>query len=431
MMLNRFRPIYWNSLAATLLWLCFADGVIAEAPNWTGFRGPNGSAFVPSGSIPNQWSDEDYAWKLQLPGAGVGSLAVFDGRVYLVNSEPDKSRRSVVAIDLESGQIVWEKYSALQSHHVHNRNSFASTTPFVDASGVYVTWADPEQVTLASFDHDGNLRWQRDLGAWQSQHGYGTSPVIYDGKLILFNSQQADQLQEGQVAGESHMMAFDPATGKSLWSTRLNATRACYGVPALHRTAQGGAQIIGANTGDGIFALDLETGAKQWSLKVFNARCVSSPLLVNGLMVGTAGSGGGGNHLVAVRLDGEGETVAPVEAFRVERFAPYVPTPAVVGDRLYMVDDKGIASCLDMASGDTVWYGRLGGGFGASPIVVGEKMLVIGLDGEASVLATGDKFQSLATFALGGPVQATPSYSEGALLLRVGNTICCLRGNRT
>lgn len=431
MMLNRLRPVYWNWLAATLLCACGVDGVVAETPNWNGFRGSNGSGFVPDGSIPNQWTDEDYAWKLQLPGAGVGSLAIFDGRVYLVNAEPDKSRRSVVAIDLESGQIAWQKYMALQAHHVHNRNSFASTTPYVDASGVYVTWADPDQVTLAAFDHDGNLRWQRNLGAWQSQHGYGTSPVVYDGKLILFNSQQAEQLQEGQVAGESQMMAFEPSTGKSIWSTRLNATRACYGVPALHRTAAGDALLIGADTGNGLFALDLDTGAMQWSLNVFNARCVSSPLLVNGLVVGTAGSGGGGNHLVAVRLDDKGDAIVPVEAFRVERFAPYVPTPAVVDDRLYMVDDKGIASCLDMTSGATVWYGRLGGGFGASPIVVGEKMLVIGLDGEATVLATGDKFQRLATFALGGPVQATPSYCDGALILRIGNAICCLRGNRT
>ena len=357
----------------------------------------------------------------------MGSPIIFNQHVYVLNADAVKGTRSLLAIDLVSGATKWQHEFPLQQHPQHARSTFASSTPFADASGLYVAFGDPNQVTLAALTHDGKLKWERDLGTWQSQHGFGTSPVIYDNKLILFNSQQAEQLNPGEVAGESRMMAFDPESGESIWTTPLTTTRACYGVPALYTTASGQKQLIGANTGDGVFGLDLETGKKLWNLKVFNARCVSTPFVVENLVFGSAGSGGGGNHLVAVRLAEQDGGTIPNEAYRMERFAPYVPTPAVVDKRLYMIDDKGIASCVDAMSGEVVWSQRIGGGFGASPIVLGKKMLVISLDGQASVLATGDRFEKLSSFSLGEPVQATPAYAGGALILRVGNTICCLR----
>lgn len=424
-----------GGLIICLASLC-AGSAAAQTDSWPQLRGTDGTSYAANGLIPDQWLPSEYAWQAPLPGAGLGSPVIFNNRVYLLNADPDKSRRSVLAIDLASGKVVWETYFSLQVHQQHGRSSFASSTPYVDETGVYVSFGDPRRVTLAALDHDGKLRWDRDLGTWQSQHGYGTSPVIHHGKLILLNSQQAEQLNPGEEAGESRMMAFDPETGKTLWSTPLTATRACYGIPAVYSTDDGQHQLIGANTGDGLFALDLETGRKLWNTKVFTARCVSSPIIIDDLVLGSAGSGRGGNHLVAVRIPKtngdaavDNETTV-TEAYRMQKFAPYVPTPALVGQRMYMVDDKGFASCVDGKTGEVLWSQRLGGGFGASPIVVGEKILVISLAGQASVLATGDTFQKLATFPLGDAVQATPAYANGSLILRIGNTICCLRGKQ-
>lgn len=397
---------------------------------WPQLRGAAGNGYAPDAVVPNQWEASDYAWQLQLPGAGVGSPVIFEQRVYVLNADPAKQKRSLVAIDLGNGRIAWERDFPLEPHPQHARNTFASSTPFVDDSGIYVAFADPQHVTLAALEFDGEIRWERDLGTWQSQHGFGTSPVIYDNKLILFNSQQADQLNPGEKPGESRMMAFDPESGRGLWTTPLTTTRVCYGVPALYISGNGQKQLIGANTGDGVFALDLETGKRLWNLEVFKARCVSSPFVVDDLIFGSAGSGGGGNHLVAVRAEEKNDKFIPQEVYRMEKFAPYVPTPAIVGQRLYMVDDKGIASCVNATSGEVVWNQRLGGSFGASPVVLGNKILAISLDGQATILETGDEFKKLSSFSLGGPVQATPAYADGALILRVGNTICCLGGKR-
>lgn len=461
MLAPRFRADSAFLLIAWLLiaWLLIlAPGfAAAEDQAWNRFHGPDGRGYAPAASIPDSWTPDDYRWQIELSGTGVGSPVIQDGKAFVITAEPDQNRRLVVAVDLRSGRQLWQAAYPLRPHRLHARNTFASTTPFADESRVYVAWADPEQVTVAALSHDGEKLWSVDLGRWQSQHGFGTSPVLIDGRLIVFNSQQSEQLKEGDQPGVSQMVALDPKTGKTLWSTELTSTHVCYGVPALYVAANGERQIVGASTGDGLFGLDLATGELRWTTKVFKARCVSSPLVVGDLVLATAGSGGGGNHLVAVRPaeiatpssgekstakdsgakdsgakdGGEGDSEAASEVYRMQRFAPYVPTAAVVDGRLFIIDDKGIASCVKADTGEVVWSERIGGNFAASPVVLGDKMLIISLAGEATVLRGGDRFEKLGQFDLGGVVQATPAYAEGCLLLRVDNRLCCLRGPET
>ena len=93
---------------------------------------------------------------------------------------------------------------------------------------------------------------------------------------------------------------------------------------------------------------------------------------------------------------------------------------------MFTIDDKGIASCLDAATGAVIWSERIGGNFGASPVVVGDKLLVISLSGQATVLRAADRFEKLGEIDLGGPVGATPAFSDGKLLLRIDEEISCL-----
>ena len=97
---------------------------------------------------------------------------------------------------------------------------------------------------------------------------------------------------------------------------------------------------------------------------------------------------------------------------------------------MFMVDDKGIASCVDIESGEQIWMERVGGrqGYGASPILIGDMMLIISLSGEATILSAKDEFKVLNRIDLGGPVGASPAFVDGCLLLRVGNELRCLGG---
>ncbi|MFG0261905.1 MAG: PQQ-binding-like beta-propeller repeat protein, partial [Novipirellula sp. JB048] len=395
------------------------------ATAWSEFHGAKGQGYTPHGSLPNRWSEEDYAWRHHSGAYNVGSPIIAEDRVIFLSSNAEAQTISVRALELTTGEIAWTHSFPHHVGRLHARNTAASSTPAADGSHIYCAWSDPQQTTLKCFDFEGHEIWSRDFGRWQSQHGFGTSPRVFGSLVLLFNSQQAEQIKAGESPGQSRMIAVDRETGETVWETPLKTTHTCYGVPAIFQPQRGRAQIIDADTGNGMFGIDAQSGALLWSLPVFSARCCSSPLVVGDLAIATAGSGGGGNHLVAVRIP-KSKQEQPEQVYRIDRGSPYVPTPALKGDRLFMIDDKGIASCVEVMTGQTVWKERIGGNFGASPIIVDDKALIISLDGKATIFRASDRFEKLGEVDLGGSVGATPAYSKGRLLLRVGEEVRCL-----
>ncbi|MEM8670005.1 MAG: PQQ-binding-like beta-propeller repeat protein [Planctomycetota bacterium] len=421
-----FQRVFQVTVTTFLACILWTVTLRADSPEWSRFHGVDGNG-VTMGKIPTGWTDKDYRWRRRFDSYDVGSPIVHRGRIYHLVSKPNQ-KIALESLDLATGQMRWSKEYGQRDYRMHKRNTLASSTPAADDENVFVCWADPTATVLKCFDHDGNEVWSRDFGTWKSQHGFGTSPRIFGSMVLLFNSQQADQLRAGDRPGQSRMIAVDRKSGDTLWETSLTTTRACYGIPAIYESGST-TQIIGANTGDGLFALDPKSGKMLWNKKVFEARSCSTPLIIDDVAIGSAGSGGGGNHLVAVRIPSRaGEK--PEQLYRIDRGAPYVPTPVLKDGRLYMIDDRGIASCVDAKTGRSVWGPvRIGGNFGASPILIGDTLLMISLDGKATLLRAGDRYEKLAEVDLGGPVGATPAFAEGHLLLRVGDELRCIGPN--
>ncbi len=220
---------YRATLALTVLTLGIAAGSAtadAEAPSsWARFHGADGRGDAGGGQLPSTWSDADYAWRRKLRSRDVGSPIVVDGKVYLLVSNPSAQKISIESLDLRTGGLRWSKEFPQTEHHLHVRNTFASSTPAADEANVFVAWADSNHTYLKCFDHDGNEVWSRDFGSWQSQHGFGTSPRIFGSMVLLMNSQQAEQLKPGQTAGQSRMIAVDRKSGETVWETPLATTR--------------------------------------------------------------------------------------------------------------------------------------------------------------------------------------------------------------
>ncbi|MFG0287448.1 MAG: PQQ-binding-like beta-propeller repeat protein [Rhodopirellula sp. JB044] len=413
-----------------------ADEPVASGENWARFHGPNGTGRSEHGQLPQSWTTADYTWSVDLNGTDVGSPAVSGTQVFLLDSSSSPAagggQRSIdlVALELGTGKEQWRRSHPVAATKRHSRNSPASTTPAVADGRVFIAYGDTNGAYLYAYSLAGEPLWQRQLGPWSGVHGFGTSPMVFENQVVLFNSQQVDQLAAWQVAGTSHMMAFDAATGEDVWSTPLRATRPCYGVPAIYEPSSGesgfGRQLIGANKGNGMFGLDATTGELLWSLDVFNKRCCASPLLVGDIAVCSSGSGGGGNILSAVRIPSSKEE-EPEELFRVTSAAPYVPSSVSKDGLLFTVSDSGIASCFDLSDqGRKRWSQRLGGNFGASPVIIGERLLFVSLDGTAHVTRASAAKERVSSFDLGGRVGATPAVSTSCLILRVGNQLHCL-----
>ncbi|MCA9269514.1 MAG: PQQ-binding-like beta-propeller repeat protein, partial [Planctomycetales bacterium] len=119
------------------------------------------------------------------------------------------------------------------------------------------------------------------------------------------------------------------------------------------------------------------------------------------------------NHIAAVRADGSGE-VAWESKTRV-----YVPSMLMHNGRLYAVADAGVAMCLDAATGEELWKARLGGTFSSSPVLVGERIYVTDEKGATSVFkARPDEFELLGKSQLGDEVIATPTFVDGRIYYR-------------
>ena len=198
------------------------------------------------------------------------------------------------------------------------------------------------------------------LELFETQHGNGNSPIILRDFVIYPHDH----------FGKSRVYAIDLKTGKDVWVRDRNSAKPSHSTPCVYRSANGEEQLIFTSDAHGIYALNPENGADLWESgpKTFDKRCVLSPVLVKGKILGTCGSGGGGNYIVAVTPPTSGKGQPKLE-YTIRKAAPYVPTSVAHQGLLYHVDDKGIATCMDPDDGKVIWMERLDANFFGSPVL--------------------------------------------------------------
>lgn len=386
----------------------------AESSAWTRFRGPNGAGIMEDCQVKVPWKPEQVVARLDLPGSGNGSPVIWGNRAFLLCGDPSSADRFVVCVDIDKPQVLWKQQYASQTHKLHKLSSYASSTPTVDEKHVYCAWGAPTALLVKAFTHDGKEVWTRDLGRYETQHGFGSSPIVAGKHLILFNSQDAQELPEGVAPGTDSMIAFDKESGETAWQVPLDCTRVCYGAPSIAKI-DGREAVVCSSTGNGFFAVDVETGKQLWEPKasVFTKRVCSSLIHTGSLLISTEGSGGGGNILFAVKADAGRE-----EVYRITRAAPYVPTPVVHGDLMFLWADNGIVSCVDVATGNIHWSERIGGNVSSSPVIVGKALVGISQEGVVTALSASKSFAKVGEIDLEQTVRSTPAMTKNRLLIR-------------
>ena len=125
--------------------------------------------------------------------------------------------------------------------------------------------------------------------------------------------------------------------------------------------------------------------------------------------------------LLAVRADGAGDVTKTHVAWTLQRGAPYTPSPLLVGDELYIVNDTGIASCVDAKTGAMRWQHRVGGNHSASPVYADGRIYFLSEEGVATVIAPGPEFQLLSTSRLDGATLASMAVSDGSIFIRTNS----------
>ena len=402
-----------------VLTLVLVFATVCCGQEWTRFRGPNGDGNSES-NLPAAWQQEDYNWVVDLPGIGHSSPVIFGQQLFVQSADPETGTQFMLCLDTADGREIWRKEITSRPYHIHTRNSFASCTPTVDDAAVYFAWATPDQIHLTALTHDGKPVWSRDdLGPYDSQHGFGSSPMIAGDLVILPNL----QMPGPRGKETSAVLAFNKSNGELVWSTPRTSGKASYSVPCLREVEDGKTELILCSTTHGMFGLDLETGAEKWSVQnAFKMRTVSSPVLFGDIVFGSTGSGGGGNYVAAIDMK------SGSIRYKIDRQAPYVPTPVVHNGMAFLWYDKGVVTCIDAESGKPHWSKRVGGNYSGSPVCVGGKVYCIAEDGEVVVLAASDKFEELGRTELGEDSRSTPAIANGTMFLRTYSKLFSLGG---
>ncbi|MDA1274331.1 MAG: PQQ-binding-like beta-propeller repeat protein [Verrucomicrobia bacterium] len=401
--------------------IAFHCTISFHAQEWTRFRGPNGSGLSDANTVPSKWTEADFNWKVELPGTGHSSPVIWGDRIFLTTTLENPAKIVVLCLRVGDGTLIWRHEFEFALFDKHQFNSFTSATPAVDAEYLYVPWSTPDRYTLRAFDHDGNTVWDRDLGPFKSQHGCGTSPVVVGDKVILGN----DQL------GQSCLFAFNRSTGDIVWKTERRSKVTAYSTPCVYTPDNGGVQLIFNSQAHGISALDPDTGRVLWEYAdAFDKRSVSSPVIASGLIIGSCGSGGGGNYLVAVRPGDPQKHLQPQLAYQVKRSAPYVPCSVALDNMLFLWSDAGVVTCLKSLTGEVKWQERAGGTFFGSPVCVDKRLFCVSATGEVVVIEASDQFKVLARNDLGEPSHATPAISGGRMYVRTLSHLFSIGGRR-
>lgn len=413
-----------------LLTACFS--VPAAAQEWSRFRGPNGSG-QSEAKIPAQWTERDVNWKVTLPGSGHSSPVLWGEKIFLTSADPAAGQRYVLCLSTADGHEIWRKPYPFDKHHVHEQNSYATSTPAADADRVYVVWANPTQCTLYALSHDGRELWHADLGSFTSQHGFAASPIIYKDLVVIGDEQDGPNPESGgnpataKLDGKSALWAFDRETGEQRWKVPRKSTIVAYATPCVYEPEGGKPQLIFDSRSHGMSGIDPANGKVLWEMPLFDQRPVGSPILMGRLVLGTCGVGSGNNSLVAVDPDGSGHK--PQVAYKIDRSAaPYVPTPVAKGDLVFLWTDRGIITCIDGAKGKVVWTQHQGGTFSSSPVRAGDKIFCTSVEGEMLVIAASDKFELLATNSLNETCRSTPAIAGGRMYVRTASHLMSVGG---
>lgn len=405
--------------------LCFSTSICA-AENWPRFRGPQGNGHSSATSLPTQWSStKNVVWKNEEVGEGWSSPVVWENRIYLTCARPvpgvEPSDETLyvrdlfaLCIDAKTGTTLWDQKLFTQdselAQKIHSKNSHASPTAITDGQYVWVHFGTQGTACLTI---EGNVVWKRNDIRYEMRHGNGGSPVIVD-DILFFSCDGNDK---------AFVIALDKMTGDTRWTKNRppveNPSKFSFNTPAVIEI-DGHRQILSQGS-DIITAFDPATGEELWWFKYDGYSVIPKPVYAHGLIYLCTSYNNSKLHVI--RPGGQGDVTETNEVWSAPKIAPHTPSPLIVGDELYLVTDKGIATCHDAKSGEQLWLERIGGKYSASPIYADGKIYFLSEEGVTTIIKPGKSYNEVAKNELGERTLASFGIVDHALLIRSENAL--------
>lgn len=376
-----------------------------QDPAWP-WRGPSGNGHAAQSERPPvEWSAEkNVIWRAAVPGRGHSSPIVAAGRVFLTTADEGARTQSVLAFDLASGERLWETRCNEGNFNprIHPKNTHASPSVACDGQRVFAVFNHSGGVFAYALDLDGQLLWSRRVGSFrptQYEFGFGQSPVIWDGKLIVAGESETDPF----------IAALDPASGEDVWRIRRPKVTS-YGTPAIYDV--GGRPVLFMSGAQQVTAYDPRDASQLWSTPADWVVCCGTMVCNADHSIAFASGGFPTQQTIAVRTDGSGKVWS-------NKVKCYEQSLIVVDECVYGLNENGILYCWDAATGKELWASRLAGPESPSPVFAGGLLYVTNERGRTWVFRPSrEKADLVAVNELGTESFASPAFVGSRILLR-------------
>ena len=401
------------------LWVFATSFAQSESNEWTRFRGTDGRGIDTKWSAPVSWDSSDYRWDIALQGEGNASPVVWGNTIFVTSCDEEKGSGFLFAIDGQDGAILWQKEFFVTDLSLHVDNKLATATPLVDESQVYVIWYSKEKTELTALSHEGIIQWQSEFEGIESRHGGGSS-LMLTGTNVVFTREQ----EQEHSSLKSSWLAVDIHTGETVWELeRESPENNSFATPLLLESPEGGSQLIFGSQSHGITIVDPENGKILLERKeMMPARVVASPFYAGGKLIFCCKG-----EAIAIEFDPETGKLADTVSYTLPRsLSPYVPTPIVVGELLFLYMDSGMVACVRLDTGKLLWKERPAGAIYGSPICVGENLYCITKEGEVSVIGADSTYQLKGIYKLGDGSFSTPVMCNSAMVFRTFSRLTLL-----
>ena len=391
------RSSFLHSITPLLLLFAFP----AKA-DWLNFRGPNGSGHAPDiTTTVGELSDQTLAWKVALPGRGLGSPIVVGEKVFVTAaSGPEQQQLHILCFSAKDGAPLWERrFWATGRTMSHSKTNVAAPSPASDGERIYALYSSNDLICV---DLNGNLVWMRgltlDYPNASNSLGMASSPLVVGDTLVA----QIENDSESFAAG------FDLLTGVNKWKLDRPKSANWTSPTVLQKD---GEAIVALQSSDGILGLLPSTGSSVFTVPGAASTIPSSAASGDELFIPS-------NGLTVVKLGATGEE--PKKVWNQSNQRPGTASVLVTGEKLYLINNAGVLTCAKRASGEVLWEVRLKGPFSGSPVAGGDgKLYIFSEQGVGQVVdPSGEKGVISSEIELGETILSTASLDGETLYIR-------------
>lgn len=399
----------------------FTSG-LANAENWTRFRGPNGQGISSEKRLPVEWSaSENIAWKTPIPGHGWSSPIVYGDHLFLTTTTEEGVSCRVICVNRKDGSVAWNKEVHRQKPGpMRKQNSYATPTPVTDGKQVYAVFYDG---TVVAVDFKGNIVWTNHEVKFFSLHGLGASPILAGEQLIMpFDGSSREEKTVGwkQPWKNAVVLSLNTKDGSVSWKGLRGDSRVGHVTPIL---IADGEQVVSAS-GDRVQGHNIKSGKLIWSIYSKGEGVTPSPVVGDGLIF--TSSGFEEPTLRAIRMGGKGDITKTHIAWEQTRGVAALPSLLYVKPHVYSISRDNILHCVNAENGDIVWRERLTGTHWASPVYADGRVYITSEEGVTSVLRPGNKYDEIARNEIGETVYASIAVSNGQFFVRSAKHLYCI-----